>query len=113
MPLNIALFGVQGSGKGTQAKLIADKHALPIFSPGAMYREAIKAGTEIGKIADEYINKGQLAPDDLTNRLMKERLNQADSQNGYILDGYPRSQEQAVALDEMSELTHVIVLVYY
>lgn len=110
MPLQIALFGVQGSGKGTQAERMIKKYNLSYLYPGAMYREAIEKGTEIGKIAEQYINDGNLVPDEVTNRMMKEKIEQVREDAGVLLDGYPRTVVQADALDGMLELTHVIVL---
>lgn len=110
MPLNIALFGVQGSGKGTQAERMIKKYDSAYLYPGAMYREAIANQTEIGKIAQQFINDGNLVPDDVTNRMMKEAIEGLEDGKGVILDGYPRTNGQADALGEVMELTHVLVL---
>lgn len=106
----IALFGPQGSGKGTQAEMLAEKYGLFHFSPGAQYRAEIKAGTEIGKIAGPIINVGGLVPDDITNRLVADVLKRPEVKAGFVLDGYPRNLVQADALDEMSDLTHVLLI---
>lgn len=106
----IALFGPQGSGKGTQAELLAKEYGLFHFSPGAQYRAEIKAGTEIGKIADPIINTGGLVPDHITNQLVADVLKRPEAQNGFILDGFPRNVVQVDALDQMAELTHVFLI---
>lgn len=106
----IAVFGPQGSGKGTQADLLAEKYGLFHFSPGAQYRAEIQAGTEIGKTADPIINSGNLVPDDITNRLVAEVLQRPETQHGFILDGFPRNVIQADALDQLTDLTHVFLI---
>lgn len=106
----IALFGPQGSGKGTQADLLHQEYGLFHFSPGAQYRAEIQAGTEIGKIADQYINKGLLVPDEFTNKLVADVLHRPETKNGFILDGFPRNVVQADALDALSALTHVLLI---
>ncbi|MEK7540582.1 MAG: nucleoside monophosphate kinase [Patescibacteria group bacterium] len=106
----IALFGPQGSGKGTQAELLAEKYGLFHFSPGAQYRTEIKAGSAIGEIADQYINRGNLVPDEITNQLVADVLKRPEAQTGFILDGFPRNLVQADALDQMSELSHVLLI---
>lgn len=106
----IALFGPQGSGKGTQAEMLAETYGLFHFSPGAQYRAEIKAGTEIGKIAGPIINVGGLVPDDITNQLVADVLKRPEAKGGFILDGYPRNLVQADALDKMSDLTHVLLI---
>jgi adenylate kinase len=100
---NIVLMGPPGAGKGTQAKLIIAEHHLPHISTGDMFREAIKAGTELGKLADNYIKHGGLVPDEVTIGLVKERLSQDDCANGYLLDGFPRTLPQAEALEKLSK----------
>ena len=94
-------MGPPGAGKGTQAKRIVASYNIPHISTGDMFREAIKAQTPLGKLAQSYIEKGHLVPDDVTIGLLKERLSQPDCANGYILDGFPRTVAQAEALDEM------------
>jgi len=101
--LNIILMGPPGAGKGTQAKKIIVDYHIPHISTGDMFREAIKAGTELGKMAASYINKGDLVPDDVTIGLVKERLSQPDCQRGYLLDGFPRTLPQAEALDRLAK----------
>jgi adenylate kinase len=101
--LNIILMGPPGAGKGTQAKRIIADYDIPHISTGDMFREAIKAGTELGKLAASFINKGDLVPDEVTIGLVKERLSQPDCQRGYLLDGFPRTLPQAEALQELAK----------
>lgn len=99
--MNIVLLGAPGAGKGTQAaKLVADK-GLCHISTGDILREAVKNETELGLRAKGYMDAGELVPDDLIIDLMRERIQQPDTSNGVILDGFPRTTMQAVALDEM------------
>ena len=97
--MNIILMGPPGAGKGTQAKKIIAEFHIPHISTGDMFREAIKAGTDLGTLAASYINKGLLVPDEVTIGLVKERLMQDDCANGFLLDGFPRTIPQAEALD--------------
>ncbi|WP_277284842.1 adenylate kinase [Sneathia sanguinegens] len=99
--MNIVLFGAPGAGKGTQAKKMVEKYDIPQISTGDILREAIKQETKLGLEAKEYMNKGNLVPDEVVNGLVKERLAQADCNKGFILDGYPRTLEQAKKLDEI------------
>ena len=101
--LNIVLMGPPGAGKGTQAKRIVASYNIPHISTGDMFREAIKAQTPLGKLAQSYIEKGHLVPDDVTIGLVKERLSQPDCANGYLLDGFPRTIPQAEALEILSK----------
>lgn len=101
--INVILMGPPGAGKGTNAKRIASYYAIPHISTGDMFREAIKNHTPLGETAQGYINKGLLVPDDVTIGLVKERLSQADCDKGFLLDGFPRTLEQADALTKMSE----------
>lgn len=94
-------MGPPASGKGTQTKMLAAKTGFPHVDTGSLLREAIKNETEYGKIAKSYIEKGQLAPADLVASIIKERLQKDDCKDGFILDGYPRSLEQALKLDEI------------
>jgi adenylate kinase len=93
------LLGGPGSGKGTQAKRLVKQLGLVQISTGDMLREARAAGTELGKKAAEFMNAGKLVPDDVVNGIVKERLVRPDCEDGFILDGYPRTLEQAKALD--------------
>ena len=101
--LNIILMGPPGAGKGTQAKILIAKYNIPHISTGDMFREAIKEGTPLGKLAASYINEGHLVPDDVTIGLVKERLSKDDCANGYLLDGFPRTIPQAEALDKLTK----------
>jgi adenylate kinase len=99
--VNILLLGPQGSGKGTQAKRLAEEYALPHVSTGDILREQIVADTELGKEVEPILASGGLVPDKTMIRLIHERLKQSDAQNGFVLDGFPRTEPQAEALDEM------------
>lgn len=101
--LNIILMGPPGAGKGTQAKILIKKYDIPHISTGDMFREAIKQGTPLGKLAASYINDGHLVPDDVTIGLVKERLSKDDCAKGYLLDGFPRTIVQAEALEKLTE----------
>ncbi len=101
MAMNIILLGPPGAGKGTQAaRLVQDRFMVQV-STGDMLREAVKAGTEIGRMADEVMKAGKLFPDDLMSQIIGARLDQADAERGVIFDGYPRTQAQAEALDRL------------
>lgn len=101
--MKIIMLGAPGAGKGTRAKLIAEKYGVPHISTGDIFRANIKNGTELGKEAKEYMDKGLLVPDELTVRLLLDRVAQDDCKNGYVLDGFPRTIPQAEVLDK--ELT--------
>ena len=103
MKKNIILMGPPGAGKGTLAKQLKDELNLVHISTGDMFRDAIKAQTELGKLAQSYINRGDLVPDDVTIGLVRERLSQPDCANGFLLDGFPRTLPQAEALSEMTK----------
>ncbi len=97
--MKIIMLGAPGAGKGTQAKLIADKYGIPHISTGDIFRANIKNGTELGKKAKVYMDQGALVPDELTCDLVVDRIHQEDCANGFILDGFPRTIPQAEALD--------------
>lgn len=97
--MKIIMLGAPGAGKGTQAKRIADKYQIPHISTGDIFRANIKDGTELGKKAKEYIDRGLLVPDELTVDLVINRVKQEDCKNGYVLDGFPRTIPQAESLD--------------
>ena len=102
MKKNIILMGPPGAGKGTLAKQLIALGYVHI-STGDMFREAIKAGTELGKLADSYIKRGDLVPDEVTIGLVKERLSKDDCANGFLLDGFPRTLPQAEALEKLTK----------
>jgi adenylate kinase len=99
-PLNILLLGPPGSGKGTQASLMSEEFDVPHISTGDILRKAVADGTELGKEASSYMNKGELVPDKLVVDIVNERIQESDAKNGFILDGFPRTIFQAEALDE-------------
>ncbi|MBQ8206322.1 MAG: adenylate kinase [Bacilli bacterium] len=97
--MNLILFGAPGAGKGTQASEIVRKYKLTHISTGEMFRSAIAKKTAMGELANSYISKGCLVPDDITVEIVKERLAQEDCKNGFILDGFPRTLHQAECLE--------------
>ena len=101
--MKIIMLGAPGAGKGTQAKMIAEKFNIPHISTGDIFRANIKNGTELGKKAKEFMDKGQLVPDELTVEILLDRVANEDCKNGYVLDGFPRTIPQADVLDK--ELT--------
>ena len=98
--MKIIMLGAPGAGKGTQAKMLADKYGIPHISTGDIFRANIKNGTELGKKAKEYMDKGLLVPDELVVDLVIDRFKEDDCKKGYILDGFPRTIPQAEALDK-------------
>ncbi|MEE6175321.1 adenylate kinase [Mycobacterium sp. 050134] len=101
--MRVVLLGPPGAGKGTQAQKLSEKLGIPQISTGELFRSNIENGTKLGVEAKRYLDAGDLVPSDLTNQLVDDRLNDPDAANGFILDGYPRSLEQAKALHEMLE----------
>ncbi len=99
--LALLLFGPPGSGKGTQAVLLAQSLGVPHISTGDMFRQHVKEGTELGRRVKAIMDSGQLVPDTLVNEMVEERLSRPDAANGFILDGYPRTVPQAEMLDEL------------
>ena len=97
--MKIIMLGAPGAGKGTQAKMIADKYAIPHISTGDIFRANIKNGTELGQKAKTYMDQGLLVPDELVVDLVVDRVKQDDCKNGYVLDGFPRTIPQAESLD--------------
>jgi adenylate kinase len=113
--MNIILLGPPGAGKGTQATRLIDKYNIPQISTGDMLRAALKAGTPLGLEAKKFMDKGELVPDSVVIGLVKERIQQKDCQNGYMLDGFPRNVSQAETLDKMLEdlsqkIDHVVCI---
>ena len=99
--MKIIFLGAPGAGKGTQAEIIASRLGIPTVSTGAIIREALKSGSEMGLKAKKFIEAGELVPDDVVIGIIKERLAKSDCQNGFILDGFPRTVPQAEALECM------------
>ncbi len=98
--MNILFFGPNGSGKGTQGKILKEKYNIAHIESGAIFRENISNGTELGAKAKEYIDKGDLVPDEITIPMILDRLKRDDCKNGWLLDGFPRNKNQAVKLDD-------------
>lgn len=99
--MKLILLGAPGAGKGTQAEKIVEKYSIPAVSTGNIIRAALKEGTEMGLKAKSYMEAGQLVPDDVVIGIIKDRLAQSDCENGFILDGFPRTIPQAQALEDM------------
>lgn len=107
--MKIIFLGAPGAGKGTQAEIVAEKYAIPTISTGNIIREALKNGTEMGLKAKAFIEAGQLVPDEVVIGIIKERLAKGDCDNGFILDGFPRTIPQAEALDAMGIIIDKVV----
>ena len=107
--MKIILFGAPGAGKGTQAELICQRLAIPSVSTGNIIREAIRGGTELGKLAKNFTDNGKLVPDEVVIGMIKERLAEDDCKGGFILDGFPRTVPQAEALDAMGVEIDVVL----
>jgi adenylate kinase len=113
VPLDVLLLGVQGSGKGTQAKRIASEYGLAHIATGDILRHAMADGSELGRRVQPIYDRGDLVPDDLMIELIKERLQAEDTRDGFILDGFPRTMPQAEALDSMlSEIDRRLSVVF-
>ena len=113
MPLDVLLLGVQGSGKGTQAKRIASEYGLAHIATGDILRQAMADGTALGERVKPIYDAGELVPDDLMIELIRERLQAPDTESGFILDGFPRTMPQAEALDTMlSEIDRPLSVVF-
>jgi adenylate kinase len=98
--MRIVLLGAPGAGKGTQAALISERYGIPHISTGDILREAVKQGTELGKVAESYMSRGELVPDDIIIGIVTERIKQPDCVAGFLLDGFPRTVAQAESLDK-------------
>ena len=107
--MKIIFLGAPGAGKGTQAEIVSKRLSIPAISTGAIIREALKAGTEMGLAAKKFIDAGALVPDDVVIGIIKERLAKDDCANGFILDGFPRTVPQAEALDKMGVKIDVVL----
>ncbi len=101
--MNLIMLGPPGAGKGTQAKMLVERFGIPQISTGDMLRAAVAEGTELGRKAKEYMDKGQLVPDEVVIGIVRERLSKEDCKKGFILDGFPRTVPQAEALDGILE----------
>lgn len=113
--MEIVLMGMPGAGKGTQAEKIVERFGIPHISTGDMFRQAVAEGTELGKQAKAYMDAGKLVPDEVTIGIVRERLTKDDCKDGFLLDGFPRTVEQAKALDAMLQdigrkLDHVLLI---
>ena len=97
----LLLLGPPGAGKGTQAQLLVKRLGVPQISTGDMLRAAVAAGTQVGKLAQGYMERGELVPDEVVIGVARERLGQPDAKQGFVLDGFPRTRAQAEALDEL------------
>lgn len=97
----LLLIGAPGAGKGTQAERLADTFAIPAISTGDIFRHNVKNETELGKQAKAFMDRGEYVPDSLTNALVRDRLSQSDASKGFLLDGYPRTADQVVELDDI------------
>ena len=107
--MNIIFFGAPGAGKGTQAEIVSKKLNIPTISTGNIIREAIKNGTDMGKAAKEYIEAGKLVPNEVVIGIIDDRLKMKDCENGFILDGFPRTIPQAEALEKMGVKIDVVL----
>lgn len=105
--MRIVVLGPPGSGKGTRAKIIGEVYKLPVIATGDILREAVAKGTEMGKLADTYMKRGELVRDDIVIEVVKGRLKRPDVKEGFVLDGFPRNLPQAQALDTILEETGV------
>lgn len=109
--MKLLLLGPPAAGKGTQAEKLVERYQIPAISTGAIFREAMEQMTPAGKLAKEYIDKGQLVPDDVTIAIVRERVAEDDCKNGYILDGFPRTLVQAQAADDMGIQFDKVILI--
>lgn len=110
--MNLILLGAPGSGKGTQAEVISKHFSIPTISTGNIIREALRSGSEMGLKAKSFIEAGKLVPDEVVIGIIKDRLQEKDCENGFILDGFPRTIPQAEALDKMGVMITNVVEIY-
>jgi len=110
--MNLIFLGAPGAGKGTQAEIVCEKLGIPALSTGNMLREAVKNGTPTGLAAKEYMDRGDLVPDDVVIGILKDRIAKDDARNGFILDGFPRTVAQAEALDAMGVNIDKVIEIY-
>lgn len=106
--MKIVLLGAPGAGKGTQAEKLVQKYGVTHISTGDIFRKNIKERTEIGLVAKSYIDQGKLVPDEVTIKIVENRLSDGDVKNGFLLDGFPRNVDQAVALDSFADIDYVV-----
>ena len=109
--MNIILLGPPGTGKGTQAQMMKEHYKIPHISTGDMLREAVAKKTDIGLKAKQIMDAGQLVPDDIIIKIVRERISQKDCKNGFLLDGFPRTIPQADSLDKITKIDHVVEIV--
>ena len=107
--MKIIFLGAPGAGKGTQAEKVSQRFGIPTISTGVIIREAVKAGTEMGKVAQTFIDRGALVEDSVVIEIIKERLEQSDCKDGFILDGFPRTVRQAEELDKMGVIIDCVI----
>jgi adenylate kinase len=103
--MRLILMGPPGAGKGTQAKVVADHFGVPAISTGDIFRFNVSEGTELGKKAQEYMDAGEYVPDEITNLMVRNRIDESDAEPGFLLDGYPRTLSQVEELDGMIKFT--------
>jgi adenylate kinase len=106
--MNIILLGSPGVGKGTYATILSKKYAIPHISTGDIFREAVKKNTELGRKVREFLDKGELVPDNIVIQVVKERLDESDAKKGFLLDGYPRTIPQAETLEKFKKIDKVL-----
>ena len=102
--MQLIIFGPPGSGKGTYASRLGLRLGIASVSTGDLFREAIRQGTDLGRRVADFLNRGELVPDEITIQVLKERISRPDCKRGFILDGYPRTLEQARALDKVARI---------
>lgn len=108
--MRFVIFGPPGAGKGTYSRRLKDKLGIAAISTGDIFREAVKDGTELGRKVKDYLDAGELVPDEIVTEVLKNRLDKPDADNGFILDGYPRTLKQAHDLEDITEIEAVINL---